>query len=338
MSKKIRIKDVAAAAGVSSALVSYVLNARHVDRINKDTAKKITEIAKDLGYYPNQIAKSLKTRKTYTIGLMLGDIVNPFSHQIARIIEDEAKCYDYAVIAGSCDEDHERSKKLMETFVNRQVDGFIIVAASDTENQLAYLEELDIPFVLIDRYFPEKNFDYIVIDNYQAAYTAVSHLIEKGYQKIALVNYETSLAHLKDRTLGYTQAIADSGRMHDEASICSLSMQDNPQETKNKIAQFIKNKNYDAIFAATNTLGIEILKQFNQLHIRVPDDAAFVCFDETDAVDLFYAKLTHIRQPMQAIGNLAVQRLIHKINHVYEPEPPYQVVLKSEFVINKSSG
>jgi LacI family transcriptional regulator len=183
MKKKASLKDIAQKVGVSIALVSYVLNNKKEGRINKDVALKIKDTAKQLNYKTNQIAKSLKTNKTYTIGLVVSDISNPFSSSLARIIEDEANKNNYTVIFGSSDEDANKSLKLIDTFLNKQVDGLIIAAAENTASQIQYLQEEGIPFVLIDRYFPELKTSFIALDNYQAAHEAVEHLIEKVVQK-----------------------------------------------------------------------------------------------------------------------------------------------------------
>src|SRR5688500_6615893 len=155
MKKKTSLKDIASAVGVSTALVSYVLNNKKEGRIRKEVAEKIRTMAVELSYRPNQIAKSLKTNKTNTIGLIVADISKPFSSGLARIIEDEADTQGYTVIFGSSDEKAERCEKLIETLVNRQVDGLIIAPPADTAGQIIQLKKQQVPFVLVDRYFPE---------------------------------------------------------------------------------------------------------------------------------------------------------------------------------------
>ncbi len=337
MKNKVLLKDIALAADVSPALVSYVMNNRYENRIKKETAEKIRKIAKEMGYVPNQIAKSLKIKKTFTIGLMLGDIMNPFSYHIARIIEDEAKKYNYTVIFGSCDENKDQSKKLMDTLINRQVDGFIIAAAADTQSQLKRLQQMEIPFILIDRYFPEEKFNYISIDNYGASFQAVTHLAKTGRKKIAIINYDSELVHLQNRTKGYIDALKASKIEPKKEWICNVRMQDNPENIRNEIASFLKNKkSIDALFVTTNGLTLHTLKLLNKLEIKVPDDLAIVCFDETDAVELFYSPLTFVKQPMQQMGSLAVQTLLKQIEK--NDNQLHEIVLETTFVVNKSSG
>lgn len=214
--KKISLKDIANRVGVSTALVSYVLNNQKEGRINKEVAQKIRETAKQLNYRTNQVARSLKTNKTYTIGLIVADISNPFFSALARIIEDEADNNNYTVIFGSSDENSKKSEKLMETFLNRQVDGLIIAPPENSESQIQYLQEQDIPFVLIDRYFPDIKTNWVAIDNYTAAYKAVKHFIDIGRKKIGMITFNSSIFTIEERTRGYLSAMKQNGIKFEE--------------------------------------------------------------------------------------------------------------------------
>ena len=165
MKKNVSQKDIAAKVGVSTALVSYVLNNKMEGRINKEMAARIRAAAEELNYRPNMIARSLSLSKTYTIGLVLADISNHFSSQIARIVENEANKYGYTVIMGSTDENADKAKNLIQHFLNRQVDGLLLGLPDDAENEVLYLKKLGIPFVLFDRYFPTIPTNVVDIDN-----------------------------------------------------------------------------------------------------------------------------------------------------------------------------
>src|SRR5690606_29253325 len=186
--KKVGLKDIAKELGVSTALVSYVLNDKHPGRINQETARRIKDLAIKLNYRPNHIAKSLKKDRTFTIGLIIADISNLFYSNIARYIEDECKKHNYNVIFGSADENAEKFKELVHVMLSRQVDGIILAAPKDTEDTLMYLRDQGIPFVLVDRYFPEvTDINTIGINNYLASYAVVEHLVTNGYKKPAMV-------------------------------------------------------------------------------------------------------------------------------------------------------
>src|SRR5688500_12905366 len=184
MKKKVSLKDIAQKVGVSIALVSYVLNNKKEGRISKEIAEKIKATAKKLDYRPNQIAKSLKTNRTNTIGLIVADISNPFSSSLARIIEDEADSQGYTVIFGSSDERSDRCKKLVDTLLNRQVDGLIILPPAEFEEGINELKQQQIPFVIVDRYFPDIEANVVKLDNCKAAIEAVTHLLDSGRRKI----------------------------------------------------------------------------------------------------------------------------------------------------------
>lgn len=211
INKRISLKDIAQKVGVSTALVSYVLNNKKEGRINKDVAKKIKDTAKELNYRTNLLARSLKTNKTYTIGLIVADISSPFSSGMARIIEDEASKLNYTVIFGSSDENAQKFGKLIDIFLTRQVDGLIIAPPENAENQIAYLQQQGLPFVLFDRYCPSVNTNYVALDNYTAAYNAVTHMIETGCRRPALVTYNSTLFHMQERIRGYSAALKLAG-------------------------------------------------------------------------------------------------------------------------------
>src|SRR5437867_1925426 len=146
MEKRISLKDIAQKVGVSTALVSYVLNNQKEGRIKKEVAQKIRDTAKALNYRTNQIARSLKMSKTFTLGLIVSNISNPFSSGLARIIEDEADKHKYTVIFGSSDENATKFSKLVDTFLNRQVDGLIVAPPEGAEAEITYLQQQGIPF------------------------------------------------------------------------------------------------------------------------------------------------------------------------------------------------
>ena len=335
MRKKVSLKDIANKVGVSTALVSYVLNNQKEGRISKIVAQKIRDAAKELNYFTNQIAKSLKTNKTFTIGLIVSDIANPFSSSLARIIEDEAEKSNYTVIFGSSDETADRSQKLINVLLNRQVDGFIIASAENTGSQVMYLKELEIPFVLIDRYFPEINVSHVAIDNHKAAYTAVKHLIDNGNKKIGMVTYNSPLFNLQERKRGYIAALNDHGLEVREEWIKEVNMVNDESTMEKTFEELMSSpEKVDAILFASNILSTYGLKYINRHQIKVPDDLAIVSFDQSDASSLFYAPLTHIKQPLLEMGQLVTNILLDSMG---KNDKIVQVNMEAELVIGKSS-
>jgi LacI family transcriptional regulator len=335
MKKKVSLKDIALEVGVSTALVSYVLNNQKEGRIRKEVADRIRTVARDLNYTTNQIARSLKTSKTFTIGLIVADISNPFSSALARIIEDEAEKNNYTVIFGSSHESTEKLSRLLNVFVNRQVDGLIIAAVENSMNEIIRLRDMEVPFVLIDRYFPELNVSHVAIDNYKAAYSAITYIIDKGYKRIGMVTYKSSLFHLQERARGYISALKESGIPYNMNWMQEVRVNNTREDVEHSIRQLISQPEpVEAILFASNLLSIHALKHINTLSIKVPEELAIMSFDESDASYLFYAPLTHIRQPIQEMGQQATKILLESIDDYSTLK---QVNLDTELVIGKST-
>lgn len=333
MKKKVSLKDIAQEAGVSTALVSYVLtNKEEKARVGQEMAKKIRKIARKLNYQPNHIARSLKSGRSDTIGLIVADISNPFFANIARTIEDEAKRNNYTVIFGSSDENVDKSRDLINVLLNRQVDGLILIPTEGSEQQIKNLQNQNVPFVLIDRYFPDIPASHISINNYESAYNAVTHLIKMGRQQIGMIAYKTALHHISERKRGYTEALGEKKSQMKLARYAHLK-----EDIKLAIDQLLKaRKPADAIFFATNSLAIEGLKYINELGIRVPEELAVVSFDESEAFDLFYSPVTYVRQPILEMGKTAVRVLLDQIKDA--DKPAELVCIDTELVIRRSSG
>jgi len=336
MNKKISLKDIANAVGVSTALVSYVLNNKKEGRINKAVAEKIRATALAMNYRTNQIARSLKTNKTNTIGLILADISNPFSAALARVIEDEADKYNYTVIFGSSDENPEKYKKILDALVNRQVDGLILSPPEHAEPQIKDLQQQQIPFILIDRYFPGIETNYVVLDNYKAAYEATQHLVDCGYKRIGMINYASSLFHLQERTRGYEEALAASDINLHKRYLREVNAATIKEVTEKAVQELLQTEaSADALLFGSNIIATHAVKYINQQKFNVPKDVALICFDETDAFDLFYAPLTFIRQPVKEMGQLAVQQLLENIDG--KKESLQQVSMKGELIVRQST-
>jgi LacI family transcriptional regulator len=334
MSKKVSLKDIAREVGVSTALVSYVLNNLKEGRISKEIAQKIREVAQKLNYRPNQIAKSLKTSRTYTIGLIVADISNPFSSSLARIVEDEAEKANYTVIFGSSDETAQKSARLIDTLLNRQVDGLIIAPPASSAAQVEDLVKQDIPFVLLDRYFPDIKTNYVILDNHGAAEKATTHLVEAGCKSIALLTYKTELVHLRERKRGYLSALKKAGMPYRKQLVKEVDISNDPREIVKALKDVLESQAPDGLLIASNILAAHGLRYINTLTLKVPADLAIVSFDETEALDLFYAPLTYIRQPLQEMGQKATQILLEGIT---AKNKITQIVMEGELIIRASS-
>lgn len=335
MDKRVSLKDIAKKVGVSTALVSYVMNGQEKEKkVGAEAVKKIRHAAKEFNYQPNQVARSLRMGSTKSIGLIVADIANPFFGHLARIIEDEASNFGYTVIFGSSDENKLKSESLINALINRQVDGFIIVPAEGTNNQIRNLIRKKIPLVLVDRYFPEISTSYIVLDNYQATFNATSHLIERGYSNIAMIAYKTSLIHMKERVRGYSEAM-DSFNLSDQKCVKEIRFDHTHKDIEKVFSNLlIQNRKSDAILFATNALSISGLICAQKSNLLIPDDVAFIGFDGGECFDLYRSPLTFVKQPLEEMGKEAFRLLFDLIQGSSKTS---HIMLNSNLVIRKSS-
>lgn len=329
--KRVSIKDIAEKVGVSTALVSYVMNGLEKEkRVGAGVVERIREAARELNYSPNQIARSLRKGSTRTIGLIVTDIANPFFGNMARVIEDEAGKLGYTVIFGSSDEDSDKMSRLLDTLIYRQVDGFIIVPAENSEKQVRNLVERHIPVVLVDRYFEEIETSYVVLDNYEASYHAVGRLIRKGYRRIGMVAYHSSLVHMKERVRGYESAMTESG-LEKNIRIGRVSFNALKEDSETILSDFLKGEErVEALFMATNSISLSCLYYINRNGIRVPDELTLVGFDGNEAFDFFYYPLSFVEQPVAEIGRKAVQILAAQMEGSRETT---RIIVRNELVV-----
>lgn len=339
MQKRVSIKTIAEKVGVSTALVSYVLNGKEKQaRVGAEMANKIRKVAEKLHYQPNLIARGLKFGHTKTIGLIVADISNPFFSSLARIIENEAKTLGYTVIFGSSDENIDKFNDLVDSFLNRQVDGLILVPVENSASQIAAINNRDLPFVLIDRGFKDLSANQVLIDNSEAAFEAVSLLISNGYKKVGMILYDTHLEHMKARVDGYKKALKHKGFKVDKELVKKVSYAHFQQDIERAIDALIKESKVDAIFFATNSIAVQSLKIINKMGVIIPKQLGVISFDESDSFEFFYSPITYVRQNLQAIGERAVKILVENVNPLTRISKPVIETIKSDIIIRESSG
>ncbi|GAB3020019.1 LacI family DNA-binding transcriptional regulator [Niabella terrae] len=337
MAKRVSIKDIAEEVGVSTALVSYVLNGKEKQaRIGQEMVKKVKTVAARLNYQPNLIARGLKFGKTKTLGLIVADISNPFFSSLARIIENEAKKHGYTVIFGSSDEQLEKSQVLIDTLLNRQVDGLIIAPVEGSQEQIARIRNSNVPVVLIDRGLDELPTHRVTIDNYQSVFKAVKLLVKNGYQRIGMMAYDSNLTHMQDRVRGYRDALKAEGLPAGSKLLVRLSYEHSAADISSALEALIRQKKIDAIVLATNSISLHALRAINNLGIQVPTELGVVCFDESDVYDFFYTPITYIKQDLKTIGETAVEIMIRDIDNP-QPHKLIDKVVKSKMMIGASS-
>ena len=338
--KKTSLNDIAQQLGVSKTLVSLVLNGKAKEhRISDDICKKVVDLAKELNYRPNQIAKGLRTGKTNTIGLIIADMANPFFGKLGREIEREASLHGYRVMFCSSDEKAENAKQQIEMLQQGQVDGFIISPPSGSEEEIKALERSRTPYVLIDRYFPGIDSNYIVVDNFRASYEGTEHLIRNGYKRIACISFNAGMVNMENRLDGYKKALLDASFEVDENLIKILPFSHEINDVMKAIKELtaLKDPKIDAILFATSKVGVMGLQCMHSLDLKIPDDIAVVSFDDPDAYKISQPPITAIAQPLEEIGRQSVKILLDAVNNRKGKKVLQKIILETNFVIRKSS-
>ncbi len=338
--KKKSINDLAKALGVSKTLVSFVLNGRGDEMsISKETQKKVIDMANKMNYKPNQVARGLRLGASKTIGLILPNIGNYFFARIARIIEDESDRYGYRVMSVSSDENPEKEISLIQMLIERQVDGLILASSLKEKTEILNLKKERVPFVLIDRYFTKIKCNYVVVDNYQASYDVVSHLIEKGYKRIGLLKYTPShLSTIRLRCDGYKDALRDHDIRFNKKLIKEIPAGEIGSVIEKALPELLfKPVNADALYFLNNDLTINGLKIISNLGLRIPQDVAVVSFDDLDLFQLLYPPITAVAQPWEKMAKEAIRVLMEELESKGKKKEKEQILLSAKIKFRRSS-
>jgi len=314
MQKKrgVSLKDIAQKAGVSTSLVSFVLNGKQQQyRINEQVAERVKAIAKEYNYKPNGFAKSLRDGCSKTIGVVVSDISNQFFANIARQIEAVTEEKGYMALFASSDENAEKTAALVDKMLGKEVDGIILVPCEGSEDTIHYLSSQDIPFVLVDRTIPECKANSVCLNNVEACYEATRHLQNQGYGRVAMIAYDTNLSHMKGRIQGYRQAMDDAG-LHDSIIVRYVDAFDMDRSCAKVMKNLVEDK-VDAVIFATNTIAVHCLYNIKGMDLKIPEELGLVGFDSDAAFDFFHAPLTCVQQPIELIARKAVEILLDNI-------------------------
>ena len=338
--KKVSLKDIANQLGVSTTLVSMVLNNQGDEKgISPKTQKKVRDLAEKLNYKPNQVARSLRMGSSKTIGLIIADISNVFYSVIAKSIEDKASEIGYNVIFMNSEEDPIKEKEMIGILLDRGVDGLIISTSFKGRDEIRQLRNTNIPFVLIDRYIPGVKTNYVLVDNYQGAFEMTEHLLSLNLTKIALLSVSpTHLTTMKQRIEGYKDALRKNGFPVNNRLIKDVPHDMVHEKTETILKHLILNENIQSIFFLNNKLATAGMELINKLNIRVPQDISIVSFDDIELFKFSYPTITAIAQPKEEIGKVAFEILIDQINQKDKQTNKKQVILPVKLVIRNSCG
>ncbi|WP_121353535.1 LacI family DNA-binding transcriptional regulator [Flavisolibacter nicotianae] len=336
--RKVSIKDIAMKAGVVPSTVSLVLNGKSKQmRISDELAEKIKAIAEQTGYIPNQTAVSLRTGRSKILGLIVEDISNVFFASLAKVIEDEVNSLGYKIVYCSTDNNDEKGRELIKVLLHRQVDGFLITPSTGMMNEVKRLVELKKPVVLMDRFFPQLNNSYVLVDNFSGVQQGVEYLVQKGHRNIAYITNDLDQNQMHERERAYRDILKKHKLPVSEAQILRLPYEIKSEEAVAKMTEFLRSSpQLDAAFFATNYLGVYGLESIQQLGYQIPRDLAIVCFDDHALFRLMAPGITCIRQPIEAIATTAVNFLLQQFADTVPPPEQLQELKKPTLVIRGS--
>lgn len=306
---KVTIKDIAKEAGFSTATVSKVLNKKD-GNITEATRQKVLKAVEELNYIPNAAARSLVTRKTKTIGLIIPDITNPFFPELARGAEDQANALGYNIIFCNTDDHFDKEKKYINMLAEKLVDGIIFTQSAQLGDEFKEIQRLGIPLVLIDRDISIEGVKgRVLVDNYHGAYKGVKHMILKGYKKIAFITGPLTTKTAKDRLKGYKQALKDYKIPYDETLV--LEGQYKSHWGEEAILKLLNQKKlFDSIFCGNDLIAIGAIKQLKENNLEVPEDIGILGYDDIYFSKFMSPALTTIMQPKYLMGQKAVEILV----------------------------
>lgn len=334
--KKVLLKEIAKIAGVVPSTVSCVLNGKAKERrISDDLAQRIKDIANGVGYIPNQVAVSLRTGYSKILGLIVEDISNIFFATLAKVLEDEVQKHGYRVVYCSTENDKTKGKELLNMLYHRQVDGYIIAPALGMEESIKSLLHQHKPIVLIDRFFPEVKTTNILVDNYGSTKQAIQYLADKGYKNIAFVTTSKTMIQMQERERAYCDTIRQNNLQLKDSNILCLDYFEVQTNGVPVITNFlVNNQDIDAVFFATNYLGMHGLQSLKKLNWAIPSKVAVVCFDDNDIFKLYSPGITCIKQPINAIATRAAECIISQIED--DKADTEDILLEGELILRGS--
>lgn len=328
------LKDIASALNVSKTTVSWVLSGRGDEyKISPAMQEKIIKYAKEINYRPNLLAKSLNSGKTNTIGLVIPYIGDIFYAQMAQEIELEAEKSQYTVTFCSSETDPVQESKMIrmiQMLKAKQVDGLIIAATKNSEKEIGNLINESFPFVLIDRYFPELDTNYVILNNAETSYKLVDKLIGDGRKKIAIITTASHLLTMNERYEGYREALEN----HHIPILPELYGEVKRDEYETDIVCVLDTifkavPDVDGFYFATHYLCMEGLRYFHKRKIDITNKIRLACLHKEPSFEILAPNMYIASQPVREMGQAAVQTLIYELENQDTVKAKKKLVLSS---------
>lgn len=305
----VTIKDVARLSGVSISTVSRVIN--DSKPVSPEVRKKVLKVVEEVGYKPNDVARSLVTRRSYLIGVIVNNLANSYVADIVRGIEEIGKMYNYDILLCSSYFSKEAQLNYLQLLNRKQAEGIILVGYDFETEIVDQVKKLNKPYVFFTRNIKD-DMNFISIDNFAAAYEMTNYLIKEGHRKIAyLSDYDNKFSAENDKIEGYLKALKDSDIKYKKIYIANGRRYSNAYEIGKDILKEIKKNT--AIFCSNDELAMGLLNSLLDNGINVPEDISIVGFGDYREGQYVRPKLTTIGEPFYDIGAVSMRMLIKTI-------------------------
>ena len=338
MSSEVTLKNIADELGVSAMTVSRALNNR--SNVDEKTREKVLKKAESMGYTPNHVAKSLVSRKTYTIGVVIPEITHAFFPEVVRGIEEVTNASDYQLFLTNANEQFEREKNAIRTLQSKRVDG-ILISSSQTVDDYSFYKDLinsGTKVVFFDRCIENIGASCVSVNDRSSSERVTNHLIEQhGYKKLAYLSGPQEVSVGKDRYHGYLDAL----RKHDipvrDKWIIEAGFQEEKgYEAMKSLLELPGDELPDAVVSVNDPCAIGAIKAIKEAGLRIPDDIAITGFTDDVRAPLLETPLTTIHQPAYKVGKRAAEKLINTIDDPDEPVENIEVL--TTLKVRKSCG
>ncbi|MGA8466066.1 MAG: LacI family DNA-binding transcriptional regulator [Trebonia sp.] len=307
------LRDVAAAAGVHPATASRALNPGTRLLVSEETARRVTEAAERLGYRPNPVARSLRTRRSHTVGVLIPDLNNPLFPPIVRGLEDRLAEHGYVALIGNTDGDAARERMVFDQMRARHVDGFVMATATLHSDILNEATEADLPVVLMNRTAEGYPFSSVSVDNEQGVRAAVAHLTSLGHTRIGHIagpqDISTGLARLR----GFRDSMRSHNLPVDDSQVVYATALSLAEGLRCGRELLESNDELTAIVAGNDMLAVGCYGAFDELGVRCPQDVSIIGFNDMPFIDRLRPPLTTVRFPHYQLGTEAAQLLLERI-------------------------
>jgi LacI family transcriptional regulator len=331
------IKEVARLAEVSVGTVSNIISG--TSAVSSELRGRVERAIAELNYHPNHIARSLKSRRSHTLAILVSDITNPFFPLVVRGAEDAASKLGYLLTIFNTDDKLEREQQIFSVLRMRRVDGVLVVVTPESADGTHLPDTIaaGIPVVCLDRVPSNTAVDSVLVDNVKGARICVRHLIAMGHRRIAVISGPRKLQTAGDRVKGCRAALVEAGIPYNAAL---LREGDFRFESGYRLAKdlCLLHPRPTAIFALNCLMGMGTYKAVHELALNIPEEMAVAVFDDVPGNDLLRPQLTVVSQPAYDIGYRAADLLIRRITGQIPSGKPVSLVLQPELKIGQSTS